>query len=204
MENGTVWRILTLKDGGEVKEKPEGVYTRSMTAASDSSARVLRYDFARSALGLVLGVVGPDGICAIALGDAPAPLLAEVGRDFPRATLAPADREGLPWPAAVVALVEGHAPGQVLPLAPGGTPFQRRVWQALGDIPRGQTLSYRELAARIGYPAAARAVAGACAANRLAVAVPCHRVIGADGGLAGYRWGIERKRQLLAAEGLRA
>jgi AraC family transcriptional regulator of adaptative response/methylated-DNA-[protein]-cysteine methyltransferase len=102
---------------------------------------------------------------------------------------------------AVVALVENPGVGLDLPLDIGGTAFQQRVWQTLRSIPPGETVSYTELARRIGAPRAVRAVASACAANALAVAVPCHRVLRGDGSLSGYRWGPERKRELLEREG---
>ena len=101
----------------------------------------------------------------------------------------------------VVRLVENPARGIHLPLDVQGTAFQQRVWQALQAVPAGSTISYSGLARRIGAPKAVRAVAGACAANALAVAIPCHRALRADGGLAGYRWGVARKRALLAREG---
>ena len=103
--------------------------------------------------------------------------------------------------AQVVGFVDAPWIGLALPLDLRGTAFQQRVWQALRDIPVGHTLSYRELAARLGVPKAVRAVAGACAANTLAVAIPCHRVVRSDGALSGYRWGIERKRALIEREG---
>jgi len=106
--------------------------------------------------------------------------------------------------AQVIALVEQPRQGLDLPLDIRGTAFQQRVWQALRAIPVGETLSYADLAQRIGAPSAVRAVAGACAANRLAVAVPCHRIVRTDGALSGYRWGVERKRALLNAEAVEA
>jgi AraC family transcriptional regulator of adaptative response/methylated-DNA-[protein]-cysteine methyltransferase len=103
----------------------------------------------------------------------------------------------------VVGFVEAPGTGLSLPLDVRGTAFQQRVWQALRDIPVGQTVSYAELAGRVGLPAGARAVAGACAANALAVAIPCHRVVRNDGSISGYRWGVERKQALLEREGNR-
>jgi len=104
------------------------------------------------------------------------------------------------WLEQIVASIESPGRGLDLPLDIRGTAFRRRVWQALREIPPGETVTYAELAARIGRPGSARAVAGACAANRIAVAIPCHRVIRGDGGLGGYRWGTERKRALLDRE----
>jgi AraC family transcriptional regulator of adaptative response/methylated-DNA-[protein]-cysteine methyltransferase len=153
-----------------------------------------------SALGRVLVAATPQGICAILLGDSPAALLEDLRTRFPRASLTAGDEAFAGLVAQVIAYVDRPGDGLGLPLDIRGTAFQRRVWEVLQTIPAGQTLSYTEVAARIGRPRAVRAVAGACAANRLAVAVPCHRVVGSDGALAGYRWGVERKRALLAGE----
>ena len=153
-----------------------------------------------AALGHVLVGLTARGICAILLGEDPATLEADLRARFPRATIEPAAPDSADLVAAAIALVDAPATRHELPLDIRGTAFQRRVWEALQAIPPGQTVSYRALAERLGAPAAVRAVAGACAANRLAVAVPCHRVVGADGALTGYRWGVARKRALLAAE----
>jgi AraC family transcriptional regulator of adaptative response/methylated-DNA-[protein]-cysteine methyltransferase len=120
---------------------------------------------------------------------------------FPRAELIGGDAEFEDLVAKVVGLVEAPAIGLDLPLDVRGTAFQQRVWQALREIPAGRTETYSEIAGRIGVPRAVRAVAGACAANALAVAIPCHRVVRTDGSLSGYRWGVERKRALLEREG---
>lgn len=143
---------------------------------------------------------GTRGICAILLGDEPEPLVRDLERRFPGAVLIGADRGFERLVAAVVGLVERPANPVPLPLAIRGTAFQQRVWEALRQIPPGRTASYAEIARRVGRPAAVRAIAAACAANPLAVAVPCHRVVRSDGGLAGYRWGIARKRALLERE----
>ena len=119
---------------------------------------------------------------------------------FPRAELLGDDPEFAAWVARVIGFVDAPRVGLALPLDIRGTAFQRRVWQALQAIPAGATASYAEIAARIGSPKAVRAVAQACAANGLAVAIPCHRVVRTDGRLSGYRWGVERKRALLARE----
>ncbi|HEY3532724.1 MAG TPA: methylated-DNA--[protein]-cysteine S-methyltransferase, partial [Casimicrobiaceae bacterium] len=119
---------------------------------------------------------------------------------FPKAELVGGDREFERWVARVVGFVEAPKIGLDLPLDVRGTAFQQRVWQALRAIPAGETVSYADLASRIGAPKSVRAVAGACAANTLAVAIPCHRVIRNDGALSGYRWGVERKRALLERE----
>ena len=140
------------------------------------------------------------GICAILLGDDPGELVRELEDQFPKAELVGADRDFERWIAQVVGLVERPGTAADLPLDVQGTAFQQRVWQLLREIPRGQTISYAELARRAGAPRAVRAVASACAANRIAIAIPCHRVVRSDGSPAGYRWGIERKEKLLKRE----
>ena len=152
------------------------------------------------ALGQVLVAAGARGICAILLGDDAAALVRELRERFPAAELGGDDPTFARLVARVVALVDAPGHAHDLPLDVRGTAFQRRVWQALRALPAGATTSYAALAARLGRPSAVRAVAGACAANTLAVAIPCHRVVRADGGLAGYRWGVARKRALLARE----
>ncbi len=151
-------------------------------------------------LGAILVAQSERGICAILLGDDPQSLVEELQDKYPHARLAGDNREFARQMSLVVGFVDAPRLGLNLPLDIRGTAFQQRVWQALTAIPPGQTLSYREVAQRIGAPAAVRAVAGACAANVLAVAIPCHRVVRSDGGLSGYRWGVERKRRLLAKE----
>ena len=139
-------------------------------------------------------------MCAILLGDDPAGLLEDLQRRFPRAELIGADAEFERLVATVVGFVEAPRIGLDLPLDVRGTAFQHRVWQALRTIPAGTTATYSEIADRIGAPGAARAVAHACATNPVPVAIPCHRIVRKNGDLAGYRWGIERKRALLARE----
>ncbi|MBV6424246.1 MAG: Bifunctional transcriptional activator/DNA repair enzyme Ada [Steroidobacteraceae bacterium] len=151
-------------------------------------------------LGAILVAASARGICAILLGDDPAALTRELQDQFPKAELIGGDADFERVVARVVGFVEAPALGLDLPLDVRGTTFQRRVWQALRDIPPGATASYREIAERIGAPKAVRAVGQACGANHLAVAIPCHRVVRTDGDLSGYRWGIERKRRLLARE----
>lgn len=160
----------------------------------------IRYGIGRSTLGYVLAASTDQGICAILMGDDDDDLVADLERRFPNARAIEADAGFDATVAAVVAMVEEPARGLALPLDIRGTAFQRRVWQALQAIPAGETLSYAGLASAIGQPDAARAVAGACAANRLAVAIPCHRIVRGDGSLSGYRWGTERKRELLKRE----
>jgi AraC family transcriptional regulator of adaptative response/methylated-DNA-[protein]-cysteine methyltransferase len=140
------------------------------------------------------------GVCAILFGDDPDALARDLQDRFPRASLIGADREFEQLVAKVVGFVEAPALGLDLPLDVRGTAFQQRVWQALRKIPAGSTVSYADIAKRIGSPSSVRAVARACAANPLAVAIPCHRVLRTDGALSGYRWGVERKRALLERE----
>ncbi|MEK7323603.1 MAG: bifunctional DNA-binding transcriptional regulator/O6-methylguanine-DNA methyltransferase Ada [Pseudomonadota bacterium] len=151
-------------------------------------------------LGAILVARSERGVCAILLGDDPAALAHELEDRFPQARLLGGDAGFEQLIAHVVGFVEAPRLGLDLPLDMRGTAFQRRVWQALRAIPVGQTVSYGELANKIGAPTSARAVARACAANALAIAIPCHRVVRADGGLSGYRWGVERKRALLERE----
>lgn len=160
----------------------------------------IHYALSPCSLGEVLVAATPSGLCAVLLGDMPAPLQADLQRRFPHATLLAASSEFAATVAEVVQLIETPQQGLSLPLAVQGTAFQQRVWQALTEIPPGETITYAELARRIGVPSAVRAVATACAANPVAVAIPCHRVIRADGSLAGYFWGLERKAELLRRE----
>jgi len=164
----------------------------------------IRFAVGECSLGAILVAQSDRGICAILLGDDPDALVRELQDSFPRADLIGADRAFEQLVAQVVGFVDapanGVGKGLGLPLDLRGTVFQQRVWEALREIPAGQTVSYTELARRIGAPKAIRAVASACAANVLAVAIPCHRVVRTDGGLAGYRWGVERKRALLDKE----
>jgi len=160
----------------------------------------LRYAVAPCSLGLVLAASTEQGLAVIQLGDDPDALVQELRGRFPSAELVPANEDYAAVLAQVAAFVDAPRRGLDLPLDIRGTAFQRRVWDALRRVPAGRTTSYAELARAMGEPSAARAVAGACAANPLAVAVPCHRVVRGDGGLSGYRWGVDRKRRLLAAE----
>jgi AraC family transcriptional regulator, regulatory protein of adaptative response / methylated-DNA-[protein]-cysteine methyltransferase len=160
----------------------------------------IRFALARCSLGWVLVAATERGVCAIEFGDAPEALAQRLRERFPRAGLLDGDAEFAALVEQVVRLIEAPRAGLGVPLDIQGTAFQRRVWDALRAIPPGQTLSYAQVAERIGQPSATRAVAQACAANTLAVAVPCHRVVRGDGGLGGYRWGVERKEALLARE----
>jgi AraC family transcriptional regulator of adaptative response/methylated-DNA-[protein]-cysteine methyltransferase len=153
-----------------------------------------------SSLGLVLTARSENGICAVLIADDRDELRRDLQTRFPDVTLVEGDDEMRALGARVVELIESPARGLDAPLDLGGTEFQRTVWQALREIPPGSTATYTEVANRIGRPTAARAVAHACAANRLAVVVPCHRVVRSDGSLSGYRWGVQRKRALLDKE----
>ena len=161
---------------------------------------VIRFAVGECSLGSILVAQSGRGVCAILLGDDPNALARDLQDQFPRADLIGGDHNFEQLMAQVVGFVEAPALGLDLPLDTRGTVFQERVWQALREIPAGSTASYTEIAARIGAPKAVRAVAGACAANTLAVAIPCHRVVRSDGALSGYRWGVERKRALLDLE----
>lgn len=160
----------------------------------------IRFAVGACTLGALLVAASDTGLCAIWLGDAPAPLVRELQDRFAHAELIGGDAAFEQWMAQVVGFIDDPARGLDLPLDIRGTAFQQRVWDALRRIPPGQTLSYTELAARIGTPSATRAVASACAANQLAVAIPCHRIVRQDGSLSGYRWGVARKRALLDKE----
>ena len=164
---------------------------------------VIRFALGECSLGSILVAATDKGVCAIALGDDPAALLRDLQDRFPQAQLIGGDKDFEQLVAKVVGFVETPGIGLDLPLDVRGTAFQQRVWQALRDIPAGSTASYTEIARRIGRPKAVRAVAQACASNALAVAIPCHRVVRNDGSLSGYRWGVERKRDLLAREAKR-
>lgn len=160
----------------------------------------IRFAAAECSLGSILVAATGKGVCAIFFGDDPDALVRELQDRFPHAHLIGGDHEFEQLTAKIIGFVEAPGTGLDLPLDIRGTAFQHRVWQALRAIPPGQTVSYAELARRIGEPKAVRAVAGACAANKIAVAIPCHRVVRTDGSLSGYRWGVERKRILIDKE----
>ncbi|MFC7052118.1 bifunctional DNA-binding transcriptional regulator/O6-methylguanine-DNA methyltransferase Ada [Hansschlegelia quercus] len=160
----------------------------------------IRFAVGVSSLGHVLVASSDKGVCAILLGDDPQALVVDLESRFPKARLIGGDDEFEQVVARVIALVEAPQLGLDLPLDIRGTAFQQRVWAALIKLPAGRTASYTEIAAAVGAPQSVRAVAQACGANALAVAIPCHRVVRSDGGLSGYRWGVERKRALLDRE----
>jgi len=160
----------------------------------------IRFAVGESSLGSILVAQSDRGVCAILLGDDPDELIADLERRFPRAELLGGDDAFEQVVATVVGFVEAPCVGLDLPLDIRGTAFQQRVWNALRTIPPGETASYKQVAEKIGSPTSTRAVAQACGANSIAVAIPCHRVVRTDGGISGYRWGVERKRALLDRE----
>ena len=161
---------------------------------------VIRFAVGECSLGSILVASSEKGVCAILMGDDPDELAKDLQIRFPHAQLMGGDREYERVVAQVIGFVEAPQLGLSLPLDVRGTAFPQRVWQALCQIPAGKTASYAEVAQRIGSPQSVRAVAGACAANAIAMAIPCHRVLRTDGSLSGYRWGVERKRALLSKE----
>jgi AraC family transcriptional regulator of adaptative response/methylated-DNA-[protein]-cysteine methyltransferase len=174
-----------------------GAYRRRGTGIA------IHYTAVPTSLGLLLVAVTERGVCSVSLGDDEASLVAALRSEFPAAELVRATDAQDRLVDAVVAHVEGKASAAELPLDVKATAFQWQVWRALQRIPEGATRSYQAIAQELGRPTAARAVARACASNRIAVLIPCHRVVRGDGGLGGYRWGIARKAALLAREGTR-
>lgn len=167
---------------------------------SGGSNAEMRFAVGECSLGSILVAASDKGIAAILMGDDPEALIHDLEDRFPKANLFGGDRGFEDMMAKVIGLIEAPETGLGLPLDVRGTAFQHRVWQALCEIPAGTTATYSEIAGRIGMPKAVRAVAAACAANKIAVAIPCHRVVRNDGSLSGYRWGVERKRKLLERE----
>ncbi|WP_176590295.1 methylated-DNA--[protein]-cysteine S-methyltransferase [Sphingobium sp. EM0848] len=168
--------------------------------AAMKAGEPIAYSTASSAFGLLLVARSAAGVCSIQIGEDRQTLEAELVAAFPNARLVMDHGAVSEDIGKVMRFIETPAAGLNLKLDMRGTPFQRKVWDMLRTIPAGVTVSYNELAERLGEPGAARAVASACAANKLALAVPCHRVVRSDGNLAGFRWGIERKRHLLDRE----
>lgn len=160
----------------------------------------IHYDIVDSPLGRLLVAGTAKGVCAVAIGATDAELERTLAREFPEATRVRDQRLASRRAAAIVALIAGRRPRADLPLDVQATAFQWQVWRALAAIPRGATRTYAEVAAAIGRPRAVRAVGRACATNPVAIAIPCHRVVPAAGGLGGYRWGVARKKQLLEQE----
>ena len=205
-----------LGDAGSITQALYGAGFQSSSRFYEASERLLgmrarayrdggadaeiRFAVGQCSLGAILVAQSAKGICAILLGEDPEALVRQLQDLFHKARLVGGDAAFEHLMAQVVGFVEAPALGLQLPLDIRGTAFQERVWQALHSIPPGSTASYAEIAERIGAPTAARAVAQACGANRIAVAIPCHRVVRRDGDLSGYRWGVERKRELLGRE----
>jgi AraC family transcriptional regulator, regulatory protein of adaptative response / methylated-DNA-[protein]-cysteine methyltransferase len=186
---------------GRFYEQANGVLGMTPRSFRQGGARAqIRFAIGECSLGSILVAASDRGVCAILLGDDPAALARDLEDRFPRADLIGGDAEFERLVARVVGMIETPKASVELPLDVRGTAFQERVWRAIGKIPAGSTASYAEIAKRIGVPKAVRAVAQACAANHLAVAIPCHRVVRADGDVSGYRWGVERKRTLLRRE----
>ena len=187
--------------GGRFYEASPRILGMTPTDFREGGAHAeIRFAVGECSLGSILVAATARGVCAILLGDAPEPLVRDLQDRFPRATLVGGDRDFEQLVARVVSFVEAPAVGLDLPLDVRGTAFQQRVWQALRSVPAGQTASYQQIARQIGAPKAVRAVAQACGANPLAVAIPCHRVVRTDGAASGYRWGVERKLALLERE----
>ena len=188
--------------GGRFYEVSDQLLGMTPTRYRDGGAGTeMRFAVGECSLGSILVAQSAKGVCAIFLGDDPNALVQELQDRFPRATLRGGDASFERTVAKVIGCVEQPGLGLDLPLDVRGTAFQQRVWQALREIPLGSTASYAEIATRIGAPTGSRAVAQACGANPLAVAIPCHRVVRSEGSLSGYRWGVERKRRLLENEG---
>jgi AraC family transcriptional regulator of adaptative response/methylated-DNA-[protein]-cysteine methyltransferase len=192
--------VLNSLQGTERKSVPHAVHQRRIQRSTGHVTETIRYVTGDCALGAILVATSHKGVCAILLGDRAEPLVQDLETRFADAAVETGDAATQALLARIARFVEAPAQGFDLPLDLRGTPFQQRVWQALRDIPPGATASYGAIAARIGEPRAALEVAEACAANPLAVAVPCHRVVRANGAISGYRWGVKRKRALLQRE----
>jgi AraC family transcriptional regulator of adaptative response/methylated-DNA-[protein]-cysteine methyltransferase len=164
------------------------------------AGNTIRFAIGECALGSILVASSEKGVCAILMGDDPEALARDLQDQFPKANLIGGDERYEKLVAKVVGFIEAPGIGLDLPLDIRGTAFQQRVWKELQRIPAGKTVCYSEVANRIGFPNSARAVAQACGANALAVAIPCHRVVRNNGDISGYRWGVDRKRALLARE----
>ncbi len=186
---------------GRFYEQSNEILGMTPTSYRSGGAQMdIRFAIGECSLGSILVAQSERGVCAIFLGDDPEELVRDLQDRFSRANLIGGDHEFEQRVARVVGFVESPGIGLDLPLDVRGTAFQQRVWQALREIPAGQTASYTDIACRIGSPKSVRAVAQACAANALAVAIPCHRVVRRDGSVSGYRWGVERKHALLTRE----
>jgi AraC family transcriptional regulator of adaptative response/methylated-DNA-[protein]-cysteine methyltransferase len=186
---------------GRFYEKANGMLGMTPTRYRAGGANEeIRFAVGQSSLGAILVASSPRGVVAILIGDDPEALARNLQDRFPKADLVGGDRDYEDLVARVVGVVEAPALGLNLPLDIRGTAFQQRVWQALQEIPAGATVTYSDIAGRIGAPMSVRAVASACAANSIAIAIPCHRVVRRDGSPSGYAWGVERKQRLLDIE----
>ena len=183
----------------DIASEPTRLDSRS-TSQADAPSRPIAFATSKSSLGTVLVARSARGVCAILIGSQAGELTADLAAQFPDSALAQNDEKLAGDLEKILRFIETPAGGLDLELDIRGTPFQRRVWDALCAIPSGRTVTYAALARRIGEPGSARAVANACAANAIALVIPCHRVVRSDGTLSGYRWGEERKRALLARE----
>ncbi len=187
--------------GSRFYEKADAILGMTVGSFRDGgSGNDIRFAVGESSLGPILVAASGRGVCAILMGDNPDDLVRDLQDRFPKAHLIGGDAGFENVVAKVVGMVEAPQLGLGLPLDVRGTAFQQRVWQALIRLPSGTTATYADIAQAIGQPKAVRAVAQACGANALAVAIPCHRVVRTDGSLSGYRWGVERKRMLLDRE----
>lgn len=167
----------------------------------DGTDVIIRFAIGECSIGSILIATSKHSVCSISLGDDPKTLAQDLQNRFPKAVLKEGDAGFTQLIAKIIGFIEMPRGSLDLPLDVRGTAFQQRVWQMLQQIPAGLTMSYSEIAIRIGAPKSARAVAGACAANLLAIAIPCHRAVRINGDSSGYRWGVERKRTLLEREG---
>lgn len=183
-----------------VYERSKSLGMTPATVRKGGAGQKIQFSIVSSPLGRLLAAYTEHGVCAVALGDDDRALERTLRAEFPNAEIHPAGPAIHEWITAIVRSLDGERPSTVIPVDAHGTAFQHRVWNALQQIPRGTTLSYGEVAKKIGRPSAVRAVARACATNPVALVIPCHRVVREDGSLGGYRWGIERKEQLLARE----
>lgn len=183
-----------------MKTRSLSVFNYVFRAPGSQVEGPILFAFGQSALGMVLIGRSQRGICAIFLGDDVQILRDELAEAFPNIELRAEESSLGHELGQIIAFIDGGASESVINLDVGGTAFEQKVWQALCGIPAGQTRSYSEVARELGVPEASRAVAGACAANLLAIAIPCHRVVRGDGSVSGYRWGVERKRALLMEE----
>jgi AraC family transcriptional regulator of adaptative response/methylated-DNA-[protein]-cysteine methyltransferase len=197
---GAMYQAGFQSSGRFYADAPKTLGMTPTTYQAGGKGMTIRFAIGQSSLGAILVAATDIGICAIMMGDDPEALARDLQRRFSRAEIIGADTGFERYIAAVAGLVERPGEGLDLPLDIRGTAFQQRVWQALRKIPAGETASYADIARMIGHPAAMRAVAQACGANHIALAIPCHRVIRTDGALSGYRWGVERKEALLERE----